>query len=139
MPDARSSRIAEVLAQARAMGGQQGEPGLESPLGQRLLENAGIAAGGYGAGQLGGGIAQLLAARGVPALQELGQAGAIFPEGAPISGYGKDAIKELEEILPPSQMNYRRNEAIADWHARNVDFPRDLKDKWSLLVNHHGG
>ncbi len=65
------------------MGGQSGEPGLESPFGQRLLENAGIAAGGYGMGTLGASMAGALAKAGAPALEGLGEAGAIFPEGTP--------------------------------------------------------
>lgn len=75
--------MAQALAQARAMGGQQGEPGLESPTGQRILENLAIAASGYGAGNLGAGLAAALAKRGVPAMQALGEAGSIFPEGTP--------------------------------------------------------
>lgn len=65
------------------MGGQPGEPGLESPFGQRLLQNANIAAGGYGMGGLGANIAKILAARALPQMQALGEAGAIFPKGTP--------------------------------------------------------
>lgn len=79
----KSSSIAEALAQARDMGGQPGEPGLESPFGQRLLQNANIAAGGYGMGGLGANIAKILAAKALPQMQALGEAGAVFPEGTP--------------------------------------------------------
>jgi len=80
MPNASSSRIAEALAKARAMGGQPGEPGLESPTGQRMLENAGIAAGGYGLGNVGASLLAAMAQKGVPMMQGLGEAGAIFPK-----------------------------------------------------------
>ena len=136
MPNVLSHKIAEALI--KKLPPQQGEPGLESPFGQRLLENAAIAAGGYGMGQLGGTVAQVLASRGVPAMQALGEAGAIFPEGTSLIGRPKAEIQELQELLTPSQMNYRRNEALADWHARNADFPRVLKDKWAMLVHQHG-
>lgn len=72
-----------MLAQAQAMGGQPGEPGLESPMEQRLLENAGIAAGGYSAGNIGASLLQAMASKAVPAAQALGEAGAVFPEGTP--------------------------------------------------------
>lgn len=80
----KHSAIAEALAQAKAMGGQPGEPGLESPAGQQMLEKLVTVAGGYGVGNMGANIARALAQKGLPAMQGLGEAGAIFPEGTPI-------------------------------------------------------
>lgn len=136
MASPSSSRIAQALAQAKAMGGQPGEPGLESPMGQKILQNLAIAAGGYGMGNLGGSIAQALAQHAGPALQSMGEAGAIFPEGAPKP---PDASwKEFGEVLTPTQQNYVRNQNLMDWHAQNMDFPAVLKDKWAML-KHQGG
>ena len=142
MPNARAQQIAEILARASAqsqvMGGQPGEPGLESPPGQKILENLGTVAGGYATGGLGTKMAQALAAKGIPAMQAMGEAGAIFPEGMPITGQSKQAISELQQLLTDTEMNYRRNEAMANWHAQMGDFPRVLADKWALL-KHAGG
>lgn len=90
-----ASRIAQALAQAQAMGGQQGEPGLESPTGQRILENLNKAAGGYGVGQLGAGIVSALAKQGLPMAQGLGEAGSVFPESVP--------PEELPVVAPNSK------------------------------------
>lgn len=75
--------MAQALAQAQEMGGQQGEPGLETPPEAAFLQNMGHVATGYGMGNLGATIAQALAAKAVPAMGALGEAGAIFPEGTP--------------------------------------------------------
>lgn len=83
MSSPSASRIAQALAQANAMGGQSGEPGLESPFEQRLLQNAGIAASGYGAGSMGATLLKALASKSLPAMEGLGEAGAIFPKGTP--------------------------------------------------------
>lgn len=131
------ANIAQALARARQMGGQSGEPGLESPIEQRILENLSIAAGGYGAGNAGARVAQALVQNGLPMMQSLGQAGAIFPEGAPLPK-DKALLQELGQILPESQQNFQRNKALADWHAQNQDFPRVLQDKWALLKNFGG-
>lgn len=106
MPNTPSSRIAQALAQARAMGGQPGEPGLESPTGQRILENLGIAAGGYGAGNLGGSLAAAAVKKGLPMAQSLGEAGAIFPEGTP-----PESLPEL-----PSGVNTGDPHALFAYH-----------------------
>lgn len=68
------------------------------------------------------------------------QAGALFPEGVSLGSLpqNKEAMQELNQILPDIQAAYRRNEAIANWHAGMQDFPAVLKDKWSLLT-HAGG
>lgn len=83
MSSASSSRIAQALAQAQAMGGQAGEQGLVSPPGQQMLEKLAQVAGGYGAGNMGASLAAALAGHAIPAMQGLGEAGAIFPEGTP--------------------------------------------------------
>lgn len=58
------------------------EPGLEQPPEMKILAALNQVAGGYGAGKLGSGIIEALAQKGLPALQGMGQAGAIFPEEA---------------------------------------------------------
>jgi hypothetical protein len=69
-----------------------------------------------------------------------GEAGAIFPEGVSLSSLPQDkaAMQELGQILSPTQQLYRRNEALANWHAQNMDFPAVLRDKWALLKNAEG-
>lgn len=62
------------------MGGQPGEPGLESPPGQQMVEKLGVVAGGYGMGSMGATIAKALAQKGLPMAEGLGEAGALFPE-----------------------------------------------------------
>lgn len=91
----------------------------------------------YGAGQLG-----KLGVKSLSSALESGgilrnEMGSIFPEGVPIPKE-KILAKELSEMLPESQANYRRNEALANWHAQNYDFPAVLRDKWALL-KHAGG
>jgi len=83
MPD--SDRIAKILAKVPGRHAPAYEPGLESPTGQRILQNLAVAAGGYGMGNLGGSIATALAQKAAPALGALGEAGAVFPEGTPPS------------------------------------------------------
>lgn len=56
------------------------EPGLEQPPEMKALSALNSVAAGYGAGQLGSGLAQVLASKGVPALEGLGEAGAIMPD-----------------------------------------------------------
>lgn len=83
------TQIAQALA-----GGQTSPPqflnpaqydsqGLQQPPEALILQNLGHAASGYMAGQLGTKIAQALAAKALPALQGLGEAGAIFPAETP--------------------------------------------------------
>lgn len=112
------------------------EPGLDQPAEMKLLGALNALGAGLGAGQLGGGIANALYQGAVPALQGLGEAGAIFPEGMSLPA-GKEAGREFMSILPEAQQAYRRNEALANWHASNYDFPAVLKDKWAML--HHAG
>lgn len=95
MSNPGSSKIAKALAMAQSMGGQAGEPGLQDPPEQQILERLGMVANGYGAGNLGGSLAGALAQKAGPALEGLGEAGAIFPEGTPPS--------ELPEIAPGSK------------------------------------
>lgn len=77
------NRMAEALAQANAMGGQQGDPGLETPPEAMFLQNLSHLATGYGMGNLGATVAQALARKALPAMEAMGEAGAIFPEGTP--------------------------------------------------------
>lgn len=65
------------------------------------------------------------------------EAGAIFPEGMAMPK-DKSLIQEFGSVLPEDQQIYRRNEALANWHAQNMDFPSVLKDKWALLKNAGG-
>lgn len=74
-------KIAQALTQAQAQYPFMSEPGAEPPPEMNLLKNLASAGSGFGMGQLGGGIVQALAQKGLPALQGLGQAGAVFPEG----------------------------------------------------------
>lgn len=67
----------------------------------------------------------------------LSQAGAVFPEGIAMPKE-TELLKEFGSILPESQKLYRRNEALANWHAENMDWPAVLKDKWALLKNYAG-
>lgn len=86
-------------------------------------------------------IARALAGMAESAPQILAsQAGAIFPEGVPLSELpqGKAAMQELGQILPDAQKAFRSNEALSNWHAENMDFPAVLKDKWALLKNSAG-
>lgn len=65
------------------------------------------------------------------------QAGAIFPEGMAMPK-DRSLLKEFGEVLPESEKIFRRNEALANWHADNMDFPAVLRDKWALLKNFGG-
>ncbi len=65
------------------------------------------------------------------------EAGAIFPEGMAMPK-DKSLLQEFGSVLPEDQQIYRRNEALANWHAQNMDFPAVLRDKWALLKNTAG-
>ncbi|PWT87985.1 MAG: hypothetical protein C5B54_11340 [Acidobacteria bacterium] len=67
------------------------------------------------------------------------EAGAIFPEGAPLPMQDPVALKELGQILPPSQASYAQNLANYAKHAANYDWPAVLSDKWGLLRHSVGG
>lgn len=130
-------KIAQALTRAQAEHPYMYEPGAEVPTEMKFLAALNQAGAGYGMGQMGGGIAQALAQKGIPALQGLGEAGAVFPEGAAIPP-NRDLAKEMMDVLPDSQRAYRTNEALANWHASNYDFPRVLQDKWAMLKNWNG-
>lgn len=68
------------------------------------------------------------------------EAGAVFPEGIPLSQIPKDkaTMQEFGSVLTPSQQAYKMNEATSNWHAQNMDWPRVLQDKWALLKNFGG-
>jgi len=70
----------------------QNEPGLEHPFGERLLDNAGIAAAGFGMGALG----SMGLAKAGELAEGLGEEGAIFPsqKGMAIKLEPKDIIEE---------------------------------------------
>jgi hypothetical protein len=91
----------------------------------------------YGAGKLAAGGADILANALAPNGVLRNEVGAIFPEGAPLPK-DQQSLKELSQILPDSQQNYLRNQALENWHAGNADWPRVLQDKWALLT-HSGG
>lgn len=128
------TQIAQMLAGSPASFDGQG---LETPPEMAILQNLAKVAGGYGMGSAGAQIAQALAGQAIPAMQSLGESGALFPEGAPMPT-DKASIKELGDILPESQQAYLRNQALSNWHAQMQDFPRVLADKWALL-KHAGG
>lgn len=122
--------MTEALVRAKTLGGQPGEPGLQQPAIDPIMLLSSAA---------GPAIAKALVGMSEMAPQMMAsQAGAIFPEGMPIQGLPKAAIKELEEILPSTQMAYKRNEALANWHSQMQDFPRVLQDKWALLKHAAG-
>lgn len=84
MSSPQASSIAQALAKmSGANPGDYDSVGLESPPEQQILQNLAAVAGGYGMGAMGTGIAQALAKNAAPALEGLGEAGAIFPEGTP--------------------------------------------------------
>lgn len=127
--------IANVLAGSPATFDSEG---LRTPVEAKFLTNLAHVGSGMMAGKLGAQIAQALARQAIPALQGLGEAGAIFPEGAPLPAGNPSALKELGQILPDSQRQYKLAEQLANWHAGNMDFPAVLRDKWMLLKNAGG-
>lgn len=66
------------------------------------------------------------------------EAGAIFPEGEIPQIPNREAALEFEKVASPSRVNYVRNNNMADFHARNSDWPRVLADKWAMLKNAAG-
>ncbi len=73
----------KTLAEALAMAPDNptmSEPGLEQPPEMKALAALNSVGQGYSTGQMGATIAKILAAKAVPALSKLGEAGAIFPE-----------------------------------------------------------
>ena len=100
-------------------------------MGQKILENLIQAASGYFAPQMAAGAIGSL----VPAAREfgaLGQAGAIFPQGAELPREAGQ-LKEMVQTLTPTEKDYRAWKALSDWHAQNYDWPNVLKDKWGML------
>lgn len=130
-------RIAQALTRAQQQNPAMYEPGLAQPPEMNALRALSQIGQGYGMGRMGGSIAHALSQTAVPALQGLGEAGAIFPEGSALPK-SRDLAKELMDMLPDSQRAYRTNEALANWHAKNYDWPRVLQDKWALLKNTGG-
>lgn len=122
---------------AMALAGKQApwmnEPGLEQPPEMKALQALNTIAGGYGATQLGGGIAQVLSQQGLPALQGLGEAGAIFPENMKLP---QGMVKG--DLLTPSEQAYTVNEMNEKQYLNNDDFVNALKAKWGMLKNAGG-
>lgn len=120
------SRIAQVLAGSPAVFDSQG---LQQPAIDPVMLLAGLA--GPALMNAGKGMVEM-------APQALAsEAGAIFPEGMAMPK-DKSLLQEFGSILPDSQKQYRMNEALANWHAQNMDFPAVLRDKWALLKNTAG-
>lgn len=120
------SRISQILAGSPAEFDSQG---LQQPAIDPVMLLAGLA-----------GPALMNAGKGMAAMAPramASEAGAIFPEGMAMPK-DKSLIQEFGSILPDSQKQYRLNEALANWHADNMDFPAVLKDKWALLKNTAG-
>lgn len=108
------------------------EPGLEMPAEMKALKALNSVAGGYGTGQLGGMVAQALAQKGIPALQGLGEAGALFPEGSLPQGITK------ADMLTDAERAYKINELNEQMYLHNNDFQNALKAKWAMLKNTGG-
>ncbi len=126
MPNDARSRIAQVLAGSPAAYDSQG---LQTPAIDPIMLLSAVG---------GPAIAKALAGMADMAPQAMAsQAGAIFPEGMAMPK-DKAMIQEFGSILPTDQKAYRLNEALANWHAENMDFPAVLKDKWALLKNSAG-
>lgn len=130
MPDSQKMKIAQALI--GPMPQVMWEPGLEMPAELKALKALSTVGAGYGAGQTGGMIAQALAQRGIPALQGLGEAGAIFPEGPLPAGISK------ADMLTDSERAYKLNEMNEQLYLHNNDFVNALKAKWGML-RHAGG
>jgi hypothetical protein len=71
-------------------------------------------------------------------MSQLGEAGAIFPEGEIPQILNKGMAQEFEQVAPATRVNYVRNNNLANFHAQNNDWPRVLADKWAMLKNHGG-
>lgn len=133
MPSDARMKIAQALTQAQAQNPFMSEPGLEQPPEMKALAALHQIAAGYGMGQLGGGAAQALLQRGLPAAQALGEAGAVFPEGQPVPPgmMKKDFFTPTENAFNDAELAYRK-------HMTNYDFQNALKDKWGMLRNWGG-
>lgn len=109
------------------------EPGLEQPAIDPIM----LLAGAFGPGAVRGlaGAAGGMA-KAAPRMMA-SEAGAVFPEGMAVPA-NKALANEMAGLLTDSQLNYKRNEALAGWHAKNYDWPRVLQDKWAML-KHTGG
>lgn len=134
MPNDRSIEIARALTRAQAQNPFMSEQGLEQPPEMKMLQALSQVGAGYGAGQMGGAAAQALVGRGLPALEGLGEAGALFPEpGAKLPpGITK------ADMLTPSERAYKLNEMNEKMYLQNDDFVNALKAKWGMLRNWGG-
>lgn len=123
------SSLADALSARRSFAADKYGPGLQDV-------SVPDAMAVYGLGKAALGVPGAIRSVG-PLNESLGEMGAIFPEGMPIPK-DKTLAQELGNILPESQRLYRGNEALANWHAENQDWPRVLADKWALLKNSGG-
>lgn len=124
----RNQAVAQALTGYPVMS----EPGLVMPPEMKLLQALSQVGAGVGVGQMGAGIIKALTTRGVPALQGLGEAGAIFPEGKLPPGFTK------AEMLTDSERAYKVNELNEQLYLHNNDFQNALKAKWAMLKNTGG-
>lgn len=108
------------------------EPGLEQPPEMNVLSGLNTVASGMGLGQMGGLIAKTLATKGLPALQGLGEAGAIFPEGPLPEGISK------ADMFTDAERQYKLWENTEKQYLHNNDFQNALKAKWGMLKNWGG-
>lgn len=110
------------------------EPGLEQPPEMNLLAALNALASGMSIGQGAGHLGMALAEKGFPALQGLGEAGAIFPEpGASLPpGFTK------AEMFTPAERAYKTYENNEKLYLLNDDFQNALKAKWGMLKNAGG-
>lgn len=125
----KTQAVAQALAGSYPV---MNEPGLEVPPEMKLLQALNAAGSGFGLGQLGAGVIKALTQKGVPALQGLGEAGAIFPEGELPPGFTKG------EMFTPSERAYKVNELNEQLYLHNNDFQNALKAKWAMLKNSGG-
>lgn len=125
---AKATKIAQALAYPPVMW----EPGLQMPAEMKALKALNTVAAGFGTGQLGGIVAQALAQKGVPALQGLGQAGSIFPEGPLPPGLSK------ADMFTDAEKQYKLWENTEKQYLQNYDFPNALRAKWGMLKNAGG-
>lgn len=126
---------AQAIAQALTGATQKPvmwEPGLEMPAEMKALQALTQVAGGYGLGQMGGAAAQALVQKGLPALQGLGEAGAIFPEGPLPKGFTK------ADMYTDAEKQYKLWENTEKQYLANNDFQNALKAKWGMLKNWGG-
>lgn len=124
----KAAKIAKALTYPPVMW----EPGAEMPAELKGLKALNTVGAGFAAGQLGSGIIQALARKGFPALQGLGEAGAIFPEGSLPPGISK------ADMFTDAEKQYKLWENTENQYLQNYDFKNALRAKWGMLKNAGG-